>query len=192
MESQVTNDREVEQKAPAQVEQNLEALVALHAAAEEAVTRQQRAVERLVSRLAVPSFLLGVLIVVAIWVGVNLFLQAVGRGAWDNPPFAWLQTLVSLLSFVVTMVVVITQNRLGKVADLNAHLDLQVNLLVDQKVSKVIQLLEEMRTDLPMLANRRDHKAEEFQEAVDPANLATLITDKLSSISDISEEATKE
>ena len=46
------------------------------------------------------------------------------------------------------------QNRLGKLEELRAHLDLQVNLLTEQKTTKLIDLMEELR-----LASRPEPKS---------------------------------
>jgi uncharacterized membrane protein len=37
-----------------------------------------------------------------------------------------------------------------------AHLDLQINLLTEQKVTKLIRLLEELRADMPGVRTRHD------------------------------------
>src|SRR5579862_2366093 len=105
-------------------------------------------------------------------------MMAAGDRPLDRPPFGWLQTTASLIALVMTSVVVITQNRQGKVAERNAHIDLQVNLLVDQKAGKIIQLLEEMRTDSPTLRNRHDAEAQELQETFDPGHVASVIAEK--------------
>ncbi|MGB8299016.1 MAG: hypothetical protein WCG85_26595 [Polyangia bacterium] len=49
-----------------------------------------------------------------------------------------------------------------------SHLDLQVNLLAEHKVAKLIALVEELRRDLPMVRDRIDREADAMQEAVDP------------------------
>ncbi len=54
-------------------------------------------------------------------------------------------------------------------------LDLQVNLLTEQKVAKVIHLLEELRRDLPMVKDRHDPQAAVMQERADTAQLASAL-----------------
>ncbi len=62
-----------------------------------------------------------------------------------------------------------TQNRQGRHAEQRSHLDLQVNLLAEQKIAKLIALVEELRRDLPQVRDRVDHVAEAMKESVDPA-----------------------
>ncbi len=64
--------------------------------------------------------------------------------------------------------VLIEQNRLGKLAERRAHLDLKVTLLTEQKAAKLIDLLEELRRDLPNVRDRHDPEAAELKQAMDP------------------------
>ena len=68
----------------------------------------------------------------------------------------------------MTNVVLMSQNRQGKLAERRALLDLQVNLLSEQKVVKLIYLIEELRQDLPIVHNREDPEAEAMKAALDP------------------------
>jgi uncharacterized membrane protein len=56
----------------------------------------------------------------------------------------------------------------GREADRRAHLELQVNLIAEQKTTKIISLLEELRHDLPMVKDRKDEVADALQESMDP------------------------
>jgi uncharacterized membrane protein len=75
----------------------------------------------------------------------------------------------------VTTMVLLTQNRQAKQAEHRRHLDLQVTLLVEQKVTKVIALIEELRRDLPSVQNRVDSQAEAMQEVVDPQTVLSAL-----------------
>jgi uncharacterized membrane protein len=52
---------------------------------------------------------------------------------------------------------------------------LQVNLLAEHKVAKLIALVEELRRDLPMVRDRIDREADSMQEAVDPAAMLAAL-----------------
>jgi uncharacterized membrane protein len=54
------------------------------------------------------------------------------------------------------MAVLIRQNRLAHIEEKRARLELQVNLPAEQKATKIIQLLEELRLDLPNVRNVRN------------------------------------
>jgi uncharacterized membrane protein len=71
--------------------------------------------------------------------------------------------------------VLITQNRQAKLIERRMHLDLQVNLLTEQKTAKLIELLEELRRDLPNVRNRRDSEAEVMQHAAGPLEVIAVL-----------------
>lgn len=151
-----------------QISQNIEAIAALHAQSEQNVSRHQRIVETVTSFLGRPAFLSIIWLIVLTWVLVNLFGRHLGLPQWDAPPFYWLQGAASLSGLLMTTVVLITQNRQGKLAEQRAHLDLQVNLLAEQKIAKLIDLVEELRRDMPNVHNRHDAEAEVMKESADP------------------------
>ena len=81
----------------------------------------------------------------------------------------------SVAALLMTTMVLTTQNRQVRHGDQRAHLDLQVNLLAEQKIAKVISLLEEPRRDLPSVANRTDLVAEAMTEPVSPDNVISAL-----------------
>jgi uncharacterized membrane protein len=56
-------------------------------------------------------------------------------------------------------------------------LELQVNLVSEQKIAKLISLLEELRRDLPSVRDRVDVVADAMAEAVDPQAVITSLED---------------
>jgi uncharacterized membrane protein len=87
---------------------------------------------------------------------------------FDPAPFNWLQGIISLSALLTATVVLSKQNRLAKLAEQRAHLDLKVTLLTEQKAAKLIDLMEELRRDLPNVRNRHDSEAEELQQSMNP------------------------
>jgi uncharacterized membrane protein len=65
-------------------------------------------------------------------------------------------------------VVLIKQNRLTRIEKQRAYLDLQLNLLTEQKTTKLIDPIEELRNDLPMVKNRHDPASAALQKPTDP------------------------
>lgn len=57
------------------------------------------------------------------------------------------------------------------------HLDLQVNLLSEQKTTKLILLIEALRRNLPMVRDRCDCEAERLQQWTDPHRVLAEISD---------------
>lgn len=161
------------------VSHTVSAIASLHVQAEQRVGRHQRLIETLTKQLGRPRFYYFVLGFVALWVGANLAARWLGRTPWDAPPFYWLQGLVGLGALLMTIIVLITQNRQGQTAERRAQLNLQISLLSEQKVTKLIALVEELRRDLPSVHNRRDPEAEAMTEAADPAAVLSALEESL-------------
>ncbi|MFZ1615464.1 MAG: DUF1003 domain-containing protein, partial [Holophaga sp.] len=71
-------------------------------------------------------------------------------------------------ALLVATAVLTKQNRFDKLAEQRAHLDLKVTLLTEQKAAKLIDLLEELRRDLPNVKNRHDPKVAFLQQPMNP------------------------
>jgi uncharacterized membrane protein len=112
---------------------------------------------------------------VAAWIVLNLVLVRRGAHAFDPPPFAWLQGFLTFVAMLTATVVLVAQNRQTQLAEQRAHLDLQINLLTEQKVTKVIHLLEELRRDLPMVRDREDPQAAALKEQTDTAQVVSAL-----------------
>ena len=157
------------------ISQNIEGVVALQRREWDATSASQRRFERVSRFVGRPAYLTGVLLFTVAWMAFNLGCARFGLTPFDPPPFQWLEMLVSFVALVTTTVVLIAQNRQTRFEQQRAHLDLQVNLLTEQKVTKVIHLLEELRRDLPMVKDRHDPQAAGMQERADTAQLASAL-----------------
>lgn len=158
-----------------QVDHNIESIVAMQRREGENVSLAQRRVETLRRLIVRPSYLYTLLLTIGAWIGFNLGAKLLGATALDVPPFAMLDTAMTFISLITTTVVLIAQSRQAKLEQQHAHLDLQVNLLTEQKVTKLIHLMEELRRDLPMVKNRDDPQANALQERADAEQLITAI-----------------
>jgi len=152
---------------PDPIGHNIEAIVALHTSAERNVPRHQRILEAATTFLGRPAFLYISLLVVALWILPNV-LPHLGLAQFDPPPFDLLQLSLGIISLPMTIAVLIKQDRQEKLAEQRAQLSLQLNLLSEQKIAKLIALIEELRRDLPDVKNRYDPEAEVMKQAADP------------------------
>jgi len=154
-----------------QIGQNIAAVQEFYARQSRELSRSQRLAERIASAVGHPAFLVAILALVALWIAVNVLRLEAGLVALDPAPYFWLQGLVSLSALLITTVVLIKQNRLARLAEQRAHLDLKVTLLIEQKTAKMIDLLEELRRDAPDIPNRHDAHAAALQQAMDPGRV---------------------
>ncbi len=122
-------------------------------------------------------FLGVILLLVALWMLANDALRRSGLAEFDPAPYFWLQGIVGLGALLTATIVLIKQNRLAKLEEQRAHLDLKVTLLTEQKAAKLIELLEELRRDLPNVRNRHDPEAAALKQAMNP-NLVLAALDE--------------
>jgi len=161
------------------IEQNVESIVALQRRETESVTPSQRRVERASRILGRPAYLLGVLVFSILWIIANVAAPQFGRTPFDPPPFGLLDGLLTLGSLATATIVLIAQNRQTRLEKQQAQLELQVSMLTEQKVTKLIHLMEELRKDLPMVRDRHDPQATALQESADAATVISVIEDRV-------------
>jgi uncharacterized membrane protein len=145
------------------VARTVETVASVQSRVQGQVTRHQRAIDILTTALGRPRTLYLIIGMVGGWCVANALLAS----PIDPPPFFWLQGSMGLSAILMATVILITQNRQTREAEQRAQLDLQVNLLVEKKVAKLIELIEELRRDLPNVKNRVDEAAKAMTETVD-------------------------
>ncbi len=159
------------------ISQNIESVVALQERDLATTSASQRRLERVSRFVGRPFYLVTLVIFVVLWIIGNSRAVYLGFRPIDPPPFSWLQGLLTFVALITTTIVLIAQNRQAKLEQQRAHLDLQVNMLTEQKVTKVIHLLEELRRDLPMVKDRYDPQIAVLQEAADTAQVVSALKD---------------
>ena len=160
--------------------EHVAAVVALHVNAEKALSPHQRLVESVTAQIGKPRTIIALMGVSSLWILANMAAPLVGMAPWDPLPCFWLQGAVGAYAGLVATIVLATQNRQQRQAEQQAYLQLQVNLAAEKKTAKVIELLEELRRDMPSVPSRVDHQATAMAHAVDPEALMTLFKQMLS------------
>lgn len=165
-------------EAPDAITQNIESIAAFYKREEEKLTRSQRMVEAISGMVGRPIFIVCIILFVTFWTLVNVLARKLGFPEFDPPPFSWLQGIISLGALLTTTVVLIKQERLAKLEERREHLDLQVNLLTEQKTTKLIDLIDELRRDLPMVKDRHDAEVEAMKQPTDPHRVLAEIDEQ--------------
>jgi uncharacterized membrane protein len=153
---------------PDHAEQTIRSIVRHHADHHERASPAQRAAGWFAERLARPAFTVVLSIGVAGWIGANLAAWALGSTPLDPPPFPALQCAVSVLSLFAVVLVLAAQRHEDHLNKHRELLALELALLSEQKTTKVIQLIEELRRDSPHIHDRVDLAAERMSKPADP------------------------
>jgi uncharacterized membrane protein len=102
-----------------------------------------------------------------VWVLLNVGLIHLPRiSEFDKFPFSLLTMIVSLEAIFLSTFVLISQNRLACASEKRAELDLQVNLLAEQKATKVLEMLDQLAHQLDNMSNRSNLKTDPELEAL--------------------------
>ena len=80
---------------------------------------------------------------------------------------------------LTTVVVLIKQYRVSKLSEQRDHLDLKVTLLIEQKTAKLIDLMEELRRDLPNVKDRHDSGAAVLQQPMSPERVLAALDEEV-------------
>jgi uncharacterized membrane protein len=157
--------------------ETIESVADLDRHAERSRSRHQRWIESITLVVGRPRSVYLILGFVAVWIALNGWLARSGH-AFDPPPFAYLDCLISLLALLMTIVILTTENRINAHDARRDRLDLQINLLNERKISKVIEMIEALRRDSPTVPNRLDHEARAMGRSADPAAIVRAIDER--------------
>jgi uncharacterized membrane protein len=162
-------------RLPGHVEETVLSIARLHAEHHQNATPLQRIVDRVTAFLGRP-LVIGVLtVIVAAWTGLNFLVATLGYRPLDPPPFLGLGSAASLVSLYLVVLILATQRREYELAKTLEQLTLELAMLSEQKLAKVIELLEESRRDNPLVRNRVDEEAEAMAQPADPQSVLEAI-----------------
>ncbi len=99
------------------------------------------------------------------WIAWNL--GWFGLAPFDPFPFGLLTMIVSLEAIFLSTFVLISQNHLGELGEQRADLDLQVNLLAEYEITKILRIVDTM-ADKMGLREGKDPELEELEKEVQP------------------------
>lgn len=86
---------------------------------------------------------------------------------FDPFPFPLLSLIVSLEAIFLSLFLLMSQNRSNRQADQRAHLDLQVNLLAENEMTKVLTMLEALCRSQG-LVEAEDPELQELRKQTEP------------------------
>jgi uncharacterized membrane protein len=158
----------LDEALPAHIDDVIARIGRLHAEHRVGGTPVQKAVDEVTRFVSRPRAAAAIALIIVAWIGGNVAIAAWRPPAFDAPPFPWLQLGVAVAALFMTVFILISQRREDELTDLRAQLTLELAILTEQKSAKVIQLLEELRADLPQAPDRDDPEARELAKRAEP------------------------
>jgi uncharacterized membrane protein len=160
---------------PTHVEEAIQAIAAMHAAHREEASWLDRLIDRVTAAVAKSNFLFCVAAVVVSWVLSNSLSERAGLGTFDTSPFPLLALCVSCAALFIAILILASQRRADRLANLREQMTLETVLLNTQKASKLIDLMEELRRDSPNVRDRVDLEAMEMAGMPDHESVLSAI-----------------
>jgi uncharacterized membrane protein len=153
------------------VERNLEALLARQKTEEKKRTAEEAIADRITGFTGSMYFVYLHLALFGIWILWNCDL--LGLKPFD-PSFVVLAMVASVEAIFLSTFVLISQNRSTKQADRRAELELQVNLLAEHEITKLISLVSAIAKKLDIGA-AHDDEIQELSKDVHPEKVMDFI-----------------
>jgi uncharacterized membrane protein len=157
---------------------NIEAIARLEHDALDRRTSTERLSDAIAKIIGSISYLIFQLILVMGWSAVNLNLVP-GVKAFDPFPFGILALAISLESVLLTIFVLISQNRMTRQAERRSHLDLQVSMLAEQELTTMLRMQEQICRRLGIDVESAERELQGFSHATDVGKLASELEEKL-------------
>ena len=152
---------------------NIRAVVALEEATRARGTGTERLIDGLARVMASPIVIGSHIAWFAAWIVFNR-----GGNAFDRFPFSLLTLVVSLEAILLSMFLLVAQNRMSGLAERRAHLDLQINLLAEQELTAILRLLCRL-ADKAGVDVSDEPSLTQFRSATNVSELADILDEAL-------------
>ena len=146
----------------------MQSLADIHEQHEREIGVIQKFANHVTRALGRPSVVVAALALIIIWIVGNLIAVRMWGGGFDRFPFPDLALFATVCAFLVTLLILTTQRHEQDVARRRDQLTLHMAVLTENKIAKVISLLEEQRRDSAVLPTRNDPQADEMAEPSNP------------------------
>ena len=127
----------------------------------------QRAVRRLTATLGRPGSIALLSAAMMAWIIGNILARKDGLQPIEQVPFSDTALVVTIAAFLTSLLILSAQRFDEELADRRAQLTLQIAVLSERKLAKIIALLEEQRRDNFLLETREDAEAQQLSTPVD-------------------------
>jgi uncharacterized membrane protein len=156
-------------------QRNVAVIAAMERHANQVRTRAELIADWLAQLVGSWSFLLGQTVLLAVWIVLNV-TAVVER--WDPYPFILLNLALSIESAYAAPILMISQNRQGKLNERRNHLDLQINMLAEQETTEILRMLRLLCEHTGVRLEQED-QARILQETTRPAHIVKQIQAKI-------------
>src|SRR5437867_4283407 len=154
------------------LERNIRTVIAQR----ERLARRRSLQERLADAVTDFSGHMGFVYLHVVWFAgwISWYLGVFGAKPFDPFPFGLLTMIVSLEAIFLSTFVLISQNRISDEADRRANLDLQIGLLAEHEITRVLQMLDAIQDKLG-IENDTDSELADLERETRPEDVLAEI-----------------
>jgi uncharacterized membrane protein len=157
---------------------NIEAIAKLEQDALERRTLAERISETNAKFIGSVAFLLLQILLVLTWSAINLKVIP-GVKPFDPFPFGILTLVISSESVILTIFVLMSQNRMTHQVERRSHLDLQVGMLAEQELTTMLEMQQKICKHIGLDVTASTSELQGFAATTDVHKLASELEDKL-------------
>lgn len=161
------------------MQRNIRALIERRRAEEHRKTRQQKLADTITRFSGSMAFVYIHLLVFGLWIAINL--PGVPLPHFD-PTLVILAMFASVEAIFLSTFVLISQNRMQEQADKRADLDLQISLLSEHEVTRLITMVKDIAEKLQVEASKIP-ELHELQQDVAPEKVLDALEENERSLS---------
>ena len=129
--------------------------------------------EFLTLKFGTVPFLIANVAVFIFWILINIG-DIPGIGTFDHYPFNFLTMVVSLEAIVLSIIVLITQNRQSRMEDIRDQIDTEIDVRAEEEITKVLVMLDKVARHLEVPLEE-DPELERMKERTDLKRIRTEI-----------------
>ena len=161
----------------ASARQNIETVARMEREFLEQRTWAERLGDTIAGFVGTMSFILVHLLALLAWIVINT--GKLGIPPFDPYPFVLLTMIVSMEGVLLATFVLMKQNRMSRRADQRDHLNLQIDLLAEKEITKILQLQRAMCQRLGIRDAEVDLEIKELSEHTAVESLARELEQKI-------------
>ena len=155
-----------------QIEATVQQLAELHDAHLRRFTGAQQLANRVTGAIGRPGALMIVPALIIVWMIGNFAARQAGVTALEEAPSPELGLIVTIVALLVALLILTIQRHEQTLAERRSQLTLQIAILSEKKIAKLIGMVDELRVATPSLSSHPDAEAEQMARSADP--FATL------------------
>jgi uncharacterized membrane protein len=139
-------------------------------------TRTDKLAVVIINALGSMTFLLACILIFSIWICWNIKLIP-GAKPFDPFPFPILEMAVSIFAIILSISVLINQNRQGRFEKIRQQVEFEVNVRAESEITKVLHMLHEIHQKLG-LNSIEDQELEKMKEQTDINEIHQTVDEK--------------